>query len=158
MTLRSVPRRWRATARLIAAIALFVATAGIVTAATPDQAPPVPSGLGRVWFLRQLMPGSDMFAPMIYANGARVAISPQGTVFYRDFPPGNYVFSVENCIPEPNTSFRLPLGAGSQFALEVQSDPNGAWDCQESQISYLRPVPPDGLAATFAPLAYLGQR
>jgi hypothetical protein len=141
---------------LIGVIAVIAASPS--PAATPDQAPPVAPGRARVWFLRQLFPGSAMFAPMVSANGAPVGISPQGTVFYRDFPPGNYVFTVENCIPEPRTSFALPLAPGNQFALEVQSDPNGAWDCEDSQISYLRPVPPELLSQAFAPLAYLGQR
>jgi len=145
------------TLALIEFLALAV-LAPTCRAATPDQAPPVPAGLARVWFLRQLIPGSAMDAPMIYANGGTVAISPEGSAFYRDFSPGTYVFSVENCLPEPQTSYSLVLNPGNQFALEVQSDENGAWDCEPSQISYLRPVPPEMLSAIFTPLRYLGPK
>jgi hypothetical protein len=126
--------------------------------ATPDQAPPVAAGMARVWFLRQLIPGSAMYAPWIYANGAAVAISPQGSAFYRDFQPGTYLFTVENCIPEPGTSFSLALASGNQFALQIQSDPNAPGDCVQGEVDYVRPVPPEQLSQTFAPLVYLGER
>jgi hypothetical protein len=152
----------RSRARVAIGAALIVwlgvlADANPGLAATADQAPPLAPGQARVWFLRQLTPGTAMHAPMIYANGKPLAIMPEGTVFYRDFAPGAYVFTVENCLPEPQTSYTLTLGTGNEFALEVQSDENSAWDCEPSQISYLRPPPADMLSSLFAPLAYLGQ-
>src|SRR5262249_16394892 len=137
---------------------LALSEPGAAGAASPDQAPPVPSGLGRVWFLRVLIPGTSFDAPMIYANGASVAISPQGSVFYRDFAPGNYVFSIENCLPQPPTSLTLTLNPGNQFALQVQQDDNGAMDCEPPQISYLNPIDPNMLGYLFARVRYLGAR
>jgi len=46
---------------------------------------------------------------MLYVNGAPIAASAEGTAFYRDFVPGQYVFSVENCLPQRGTSQTLNL-------------------------------------------------
>jgi len=144
---------------LLLLMMVFLAGVGPTFAMNPDDAPPIPDGLARVWFLRQLVPGSPMHAPMIYANGAAVAISPQGTAFYHDFVPGNYVFSVENCMPTTQASFSLTLNSGSLFALQVQSDDfNVQADCEPPQVSYLRPVAPEMVAPLFAQVSYLGAR
>jgi hypothetical protein len=108
--------------------------------------------------LNQLIPGTAMAAPMIYVNGAPIAISPEGTAFYRDFAPGTYVFSIQNCLPEQGTSQTLTIPPGTQFALQVQADQNGAWDCEPSQISYLRQMMPQAVPDEFAPLSYLGPK
>jgi hypothetical protein len=132
--------------------------AGMTLAASPDQAPPVPSGQARVWFLRQLIPGTAMHAPMIYANGAPIAIIPQGVTFYRDFDPGTYSFSIESCLPSEQTSVSLPLNAGSDFALQALTTDYGGFGCESGVNVYLTPAPADGLVQLFAPLAYLGAR
>jgi hypothetical protein len=149
---------------LYAVVAAVIACVALLTfeapseAASPDQAPPLPPGQARVWFLRELVPGTAMHAPMIYANGNPIAVISEGTVFYRDFAPSRYVFTVENCLPEPQTSFSLSLDPGSEFALQVEADEQGSWDCEPSQISYLRPPPADMLSTLFAPLAYVGAK
>ena len=125
-------------------------------AATPEQAPPVPAGQSRVWFLRQLLPGSIVTPPTIYVNGAPIARSAQGTVFYRDFAPGEYAFTIENCLQQAGTGQTMTLRPNTQYALQVQQDDNGAWDCYPHQISYLRQVQPDQVPYYFAPLTYLG--
>jgi hypothetical protein len=125
-------------------------------AATPEQAPPVPAGQSRVWFLRQLLPGSIVTPPTIYVNGAPIARSAQGTVFYRDFAPGEYAFTIENCLKQAGTGQTMTLRPNTQYALQVQQDDNGAWDCYPHQISYLRQVQPDQVPYYFAPLTYLG--
>jgi hypothetical protein len=109
-----------------------------------------------MWFLRQLSPGTDMMAPMVYANGAPLAISSQGTVFYRDFAPGNYVFSVQECRPGAETSVTLSLAPGNQFALQLQQDDQGPLDCGPT-FSLSAPAP-EMLSTLFAPLLYLGQK
>ncbi len=152
----SAPRVIRAA--LVSCLVMLTGCAGPAYAAAPQQAPPLAVGQARVWFLRQLLPGTAFHAPMIYANGAPVASSAQGTAFYRDFAPGNYVFSIENCKVEPQTSQTVALGPGTQTALQVQSDENGYWDCYPSQISYLRPVPPQTMAYLFGQVTYLGAK
>src|SRR5262249_42070319 len=99
----------RALRMLLLCVLAAGSSIGRVDAASPSHAPPFPSGMSRVWFLNQLIPGSAMHAPMIYVNGAPTAISPEGTVFYRDFAPGNYVFGIENCLPQPRASEPLTL-------------------------------------------------
>jgi hypothetical protein len=131
--------------------------AGPARAATPDQAPPVPPGQSRVWFLRELLPGSLFSPPMVYANGMPVARSAQGTAFYRDFAPGRYAFTVENCLPQSNvTGQTLTLQPNRQYAIEVQQDDNPAWDCSPPQVSYLRQIQPQQVPYYFAPLTYMG--
>lgn len=135
--------------------------AGIIVtgqAATPDQAPPLPNGQARVWFLRQLVPGMAMHAPMIYANGQPLAIIPQGVAFYRDLAPGTYSFAIQSCLPVEQTSVTLPLDAGNEFALQVVSSDYGGFSCESGENMQLAPAPADQLGMLFAPLAYIGAR
>ncbi|HXP06319.1 MAG TPA: hypothetical protein VN808_19560 [Stellaceae bacterium] len=139
---------------------LIALAAGAIptNAATPDQAPSLAPGQSRVWFLRQLLPGTQFHPPMIYVNGAPIAASAEGTAFYRDFAPGQYAFTVENCLPQARTGQTMTLGPNTQFALEVTSDENGAWDCIPNQISYLRQVQPQNVPYLFSQVNYLGAR
>ncbi len=141
---------------LVLALIVLGASPVPAAAATPEQAPPVPAGQSRVWFLRQLLPGSIVTPPTVYVNGAPIARSVQGTVFYRDFTPGQYAFTVENCLQQAGTGQTMTLRPNTQYAIQVQQDDNGAWDCYPHQISYLRQVQPDQVAYYFAPLSYLG--
>lgn len=124
--------------------------------ATPNQAPPLPPGQARVWFLRQLLPGSIVTPPTIYVNGAPIARIAQGTAFYRDFAPGQYTFSPENCLRQAGTAQTMTLRPNTQYALLVQQDDNGAWNCYPHQVSYLQQVEPQQVPYEFAPLTYLG--
>jgi hypothetical protein len=128
----------------------------LALAATPEQAPAIPAGQSRVWFLRQLLPGEAFHAPMIYVNGSPITSIGEGTAFYRDFAPGQYAFTVENCLSQPGTGQTMTLRPGAQYAIEVTQDDNGAWDCVPPQISYLRQVPPQQALYLLAPLSYLG--
>jgi len=142
---------------ILSTIVLCVVAFGCPTlAATPDQAPPLPQGQSRVWFLRQLLPGTAQHAPMIYVNSAPIAASAEGTAFYRDFAPGQYAFTVENCLPQPGTGQTMTLQPNRQYAIEVTQDDNGAWDCVPPQVSYLRQVQPQQVPYVFAPLTYVG--
>jgi hypothetical protein len=155
--MKSRSRTLRAVAATLLWCAVALAGSGAtVLAATPDQAPPIPAGQARVWFLRQLLPGTAFHPPMVYVNGSPIAVAGEGTVFYRDFAPGKYVFSVENCLPERGTSQTMTLTPDMQVALLVNSDENGAWDCTPPQISYLQWVQPGQVPYLFAPLTYMG--
>jgi hypothetical protein len=125
-------------------------------AATPNQAPPIPAGQSRVWFLRQLLPGTIFTPPTVYVNGAPIARSAEGTVFYRDFTPGQYAFTVENCLTQAGTGQTMMLRPNAQYAIEVTQDDNGAWDCTPQQVSYLRQVPPQQVSYLLGPLTYMG--
>lgn len=139
-----------------AALALALAFSAPAFAASPEQAPPVPPGQSRVWFLRQLLPGSIMTPPTVYVNGAPIARVAQGTTFYRDFAPGQYAFTVENCTPQPRTGQTMTLQPNRQYAIIVQQDDNPAWDCYPAQISYLYQVQPNQVPYYFAPLTFMG--
>jgi hypothetical protein len=145
-------------AGMVLSLLVLAGAAAPARAATPDQAPPVPTGQSRVWVVRPLVPGEQLHPPMVYVNGAPVATSAEGTAFYRDFAPGQYTFNVENCLPQQGTSQTLNLRPNTQFALEVQQDDNGAWDCHPPQVSYLRQVQPQAVPYTFAPLTFVGAR
>jgi hypothetical protein len=127
-------------------------------AATPDQAPPVAPGQSRVWFLRQLLPGENFHPPMLYVNGAPITTIGQGTAFYRDFTPGRYTFSVENCLPQRGDVQTLSLQPYTQYALQVTQDDNGAWDCNPPQVSYLQQVPPQQVPYLFSQVEFAGAR
>jgi len=140
-----------------ALVLCFVALAGSAAlAANPDQAPPVPAGQSRVWFLRQLLPGTIMTPPTVYVNGAPIARSAEGTAFYRDFTPGQYAFTVENCLPQAHTGQTMTLQPNTQYAIEVQQDDNPAWNCYPAQVSYLRQIQPQQVPYYFSSLTYLG--
>jgi hypothetical protein len=145
-------------AALIGGLIALAAGAIPTNAATPDQAPPVASGQARVWFLRQLLPGENFHPPMVYVNGAPIASIAEGTAFYRDFAPGQYTFGIENCLPQARTSQTMTLRPNTQYALVVQQDDNGAWDCNPPQVSYLRQVQPQQLPYLFSQVNYLGPR
>jgi hypothetical protein len=145
-------------AGVVCCLAMVAGMSYPALAASPSDAPPFYANQTRVWFINQLIPGTAMHAPTIYVNGAPIAVSPEGTAFYRDFAPGRYVFSIENCLLEPGTSQTVTLIPGTQIALQVLADQNGAWDCEPSQISYLREIMPQEVPAEFAPLTYLGAK
>jgi len=153
-----LPPRNSLRAALILCLAVVAAGSIPSNAATPDQAPPLAPGQSRVWFLRPLLPGTQFHPPMIYVNGAPIAISAEGTAFYRDFPPGQYTFGVENCLAQPSTDQTMTLPPNTQFALEVTSDENGAWACIPKQISYLRQVQPQNVPYLFSQVNYVGPR
>ena len=96
---------------------------------TASQAPvPVPQpDMARVWVLRQpSAPGGNVAAadPMVYANGAPLAQSAQGTVFFHDFQPGTYRFTVQPYGTPANLVDTLQLAPGTQTYVQVQAVPN----------------------------------
>lgn len=84
-------------------------------------------GLARVWVLRQpSSPGGNVAAadPIVYANGAPLARSAQGTVFFHDFPPETYRFTVQPYGTPANLVDTLQLAPGTQAYVQVQAVPN----------------------------------
>ena len=149
--------RWpRAVAIAVIMVLVMLGGIGGGLAATPQQAPPLAPGQSRVWFMRQLLPGSQFHSPMVYVNGAPIARSSQGTAFFRDFTPGQYAFTVENCLPQTGSGQNLTLQPGGQYAIEVQQDDNGAWACTPPQVSYLRQVSGQQALYLLSGLTFLG--
>ena len=143
-------------------MALFpfaMADRGRAQSAAPAQLAPPPPGMARVWFLRQFQPDEGLGTPWIYANGAPVTPSQPGTIFYRDFAPGTYTFSVETCGRDTNQAQTVQLPPGSHVEFEIQSLSSFTpEDCPVAWTFYVRPVPPQFLALYLSQLAYLGPR
>jgi hypothetical protein len=93
------------------------------TTALQTPVPALQPSMARVWVLRQgNAPGGNVAAadPMLYANGAPVARSAQGTVYFHDFQPGTYRFTVQPYGTPANLVDTLQLAPGTQ----VQAVPN----------------------------------
>ena len=123
----------------------------------PAQPPP---GMARVWFLRQFEPAENLSTPWIFVNGSPMTTSQPGTIFYRDFPPGTYTFSVETCGRDVNQFPVVQLVPGIQAEFEVQSLQSFTPpDCPRGAGTfYLRPVSPRFLQLYLPQLANLGPR
>jgi hypothetical protein len=154
--MKSAPAVWRAIGSAL--VLCLVMSAGSALAADPNQAPPVAPDQARVWFMRQLLPGEAFHAPLVYVNGSPITAIGEGATFYRDFAPGRYTFSVENCIPERGDSQTMTLQPHTQYALQVTQDDNGALDCNPPQVSYLQQVQPQQVPYLFSQLQYEGAR
>ena len=88
---------------------------------------PLQPDMARVWVLRQpSAPGGNVAGsdPMVYANGAPVAQSAQGTVFFHDFQPGTYRFTVQAYGTPTNVVDSLQLAPGTESYVQVQAVPN----------------------------------
>lgn len=146
-----------------AMVPLFAPTA--IPAALAQTAPavqlaPPPPGLARVWFLRQFEPSESLWTPMMYVNGVPMTPSQPGTIFYRDFAPGIYTFTVDSCGSDTNQFPTVQLTPGARYEFEVQSLQNfRPPDCPRgSGVFYVRPVQPRFLQMYLPQLAYLGAR
>jgi hypothetical protein len=113
--------------------------AALVASAAPVAAQiPVPSqgGTARVWFLRPsgLSSGGAGAAPEIFANGQPVGNLTAGTSFYRDFPAGNYTFTVQAYGLQTQQATRLQLAPGMQVYLEVSRV--GSWEVGQAEGTF----------------------
>jgi hypothetical protein len=131
------------------------------------QVPALKPGLARVWFVRGSIspnPSVQGFSPMIYVNGAQIAPIRLGTVFYRDFAPGTYRFTVQTFGLPTNQATTLQLASGTVEYLNVdwvgswtQGYPNGGWGFAPNTFAIL--TMSTRIAQAYLPtLAYLGER
>jgi hypothetical protein len=118
--------------------------------------------MARVLIFRQADPtGGNVFAgtPIVYANGAAVGDVPQGTVFFHDFPPGKYRFTVQPFGTPTREHDTLQLVPGTQAYVQVQWEAN--WEANRtgggSSFTVLTSSPE--IAQQYLPtLTNLGQR
>jgi hypothetical protein len=121
-----------------------------------DSIPLLAAGGARVWFLRQFEPSESLQTPTIFVNGAPLAASQPGTVFFRDFAPGTYAFAVETCSRDFNQVARPRLTPGSETYLEIQSLSSfTSPDCIDDTF-YVRAIPAERAQSYFRQLKYLG--
>jgi hypothetical protein len=91
-----------------------------------QSVPPLAPGMARVWVLRMpsqagIITGAD---PMVYVNGAPLAKSTVNTVYYHDFGPGTYRFTVQPFGTPANFVDTLQLAPDMTAYVQVQAVPN----------------------------------
>lgn len=148
---------------ILARCALILALTGCVfgpsIVAAQSQVPPVPVGMARVWILRQYRPMASQNMPMISVNGVPFARSEHGSLFYHDFAPGTYHFTVESYGWDYNQDATLQLSAGMQSFLEVIAEREFvSGDQTTSDTFYIRPLPLYWATKYFPTITYLGAR
>jgi hypothetical protein len=118
-------------------------------------------GMARVWVLRQPnAPGSNVAAadPTVFANGAPFAQSAPGTVFFHDFQPGPYRFTVQP-VASANPGDTLRLAPGAVAYVQLRRVPNrGTGSTAKGAGFAVVTVSPDEVKAYLPRLTYLGQR
>jgi hypothetical protein len=160
-----IMRRYRSPASIAICFSLM-ALAGPVAAQTATgssaSAPPLQSGMARVWVLRQPnspygnIEGAD---PVVYANGSPIAQSAPGTVFFRDFLPGTYRFTVQPYGTPANLVDTLQLAPGTQAYVQVQAVANWQEGSTVGGYSFaVLPMSPSEARAYMSDTAYLGPR
>jgi hypothetical protein len=131
-------------------------------ATSQAQAPAVGPGMARVWIFRQTDPtGGNVFAgtPIVYANGASVGDVPQGTVFFHDFPPGKYRFTVQPFGTPTREHDTLQLVPGTQAYVQVQWEANWEAGHTGGGSSFTVQTSSPEIAKQYLPtLTNLGQR
>jgi hypothetical protein len=100
---------------------LLIAT--VSCAASPPAAPylatPIPPGMARIWFYRDLNPNDVMAEAHIRLNGAVAGVSEPGGAFYRDVPPGRYRIHVESYVDDPRNDGDVALAPGAEAYAKV---------------------------------------
>ncbi len=128
----------------------------------PLSAPSLQPGMARVWVLRQPNPPGGNVAgadPIVYANGSAIAQSAPGTVFFHDFPPGTYRFTVQPYGTPANLVDPLQLAPGMQAYVQVQAVANWQEGSTVGGASFaVLPMSPSEAQAYMRDMANLGPR
>jgi hypothetical protein len=130
--------------------------------ASQAAAPALQPGMARVWVLRQpTSPGGNIAAsdPMVFVNGAPLARSAQGTVFFHDLQPGTYRFTVQPYGTPANLVDTLQLAPGMEAYVQVAAVPNWSVGSTAGGASFAVLTMPAAEAQSYLPtMADLGQR
>jgi hypothetical protein len=117
-------------------------------------------GVARVWVLRQPNPPGGNFSaanPMIFANGAPLAQSAPATVFFHDFQPGTYRFTVQPDGIPASLVDTLQLAPETEVYVQVQAVPKRTSTASGASFAVLTMSPAE--AKAYLPtLTNLGQR
>ena len=126
------------------------------------SAPALQPSMARVWVLRQPnAPGGNVAAadPMVYANGAPLAESAEGTVYFHDFQPGTYRFTVQAYGTPANLVDTLQLAPATQSYVQVQAVPNWQMGSTVGGVSFaVLTMSPQVAQSYLQEMRYLGQR
>ncbi len=137
--------------------------AGCVPQSTQTvSAPPLQPQMARVWVLRQPDPtGGNIFAadPTVFANGAPLGQSKEGTAFFHDFQPGPYKFTVQPYGTPTSQHTTLQLAPGTTRYLQVEWVGNWEEGSRAGGASFAVLAMSPELGRQFLPiLTDLGQR
>lgn len=122
---------------------------------------PLPSGMARVWILRQTDVAYQNYAadPAVFINDVDLGHIARGTVFYHDVQPGTYSLRVQPYGEPTHVTDTVQLGSGKTAFLQVQGVAN--WEqgsaAGGSSFAVLTMVPQDAEAA-IPTLTFVGQR
>jgi len=100
---------------------LLIATASCAQppAAASYLATPIPTGMARIWFYRDMNPNDVMATPYIRLNGAAAGVSEPGGAFYRDVTPGRYHIHVDSYVDDPHNDGDVALAPGMEAYAKV---------------------------------------
>jgi hypothetical protein len=123
--------------------------------------PPLQPNLARVWVLRMpseagVISGAD---PMVYANGKPLAQSTALTVYYHDFPPGTYHFTVQAYGTPANLVDIVTLAPGTDTYVQVQAVANWQMGSTAGGASFaVMTMAPQEAEPYLPTMKYLGER
>jgi len=144
----------------------------------PASIPPLQPSMARIWVLG--MPSEAGFISgvdaMVYTNGAALAQSSMFTVYYHDFAPGTYRFTVQPYgrrniqspfrvlrdtlpITPSDLVYTLVLASGAEIYVTVQAVVNcrmGSTTCSASFT--LKTMSPQEAKQYLPTMKYLGER
>ena len=130
--------------------------------AAPAPVAALQPGMARVWVLRQpSSPGGNIAAsdPMVYANGAPLAQSAQGTAYFHDFQPGTYRLTVQPFGTPTNYVDTLQLAPGTEAYVQVEGVPNWEVGSTSGGASFVvASMSPQEAQAYLPTMTNIGQR
>lgn len=91
------------------------------TAELPAAAPPVPAGQARIWFYRPWEPSESLNLANINVNGRYFGSVANGSVIYRDIPPGHYYIAPESYGQDFNQDKDVVLAPSQQLYVKIVS-------------------------------------
>src|SRR5260370_23967924 len=95
---------------------------------------------------------------MVFANGAPLAQSAQGTVFFHDFQPGTYRFTVQAFGTPANLVDTLQLAPATQAYVQIQAVPNWEQGASGGGASFaVLTMSPEEAKPYLQTMTYLGQ-
>jgi hypothetical protein len=116
--------------RMLWASGLLLIAAGCAgpprTAQVSDPAPSVPAGQSRIWFYRDWLPSESLNLANIDVNGSYYGSVANGSVFYRDVPPGHYHIAPVSYNRDFNQDRNVDLASGQQVYVKILS--SESWD------------------------------
>ena len=114
-------RSWTKCASVIVLIA-----AGCANPPATVATPPVPAGQARIWVYRDWLPSVSLNLANIDVNGSYFGSVANGSVFYRDVPPGHYHIAPVSYNRDFNQDRDVDLAPTQELYVKILS--SQSWD------------------------------